>query len=245
LIGSLNVFAANGSKGAKSPMVIGIIEDAHDDHVLVVTRDKFKRKLTFKDDSKIVYVGFDDAKKEIKSKCAFRASVKDEVIGTIYVTPDIGEDNTEPTREMLKMTPAELFAVADQNKNGRVCYVEVSKTIKYSLKHGPISFGKCDRDKSGALGPEEFSSFLKKIKWWNMSRKTPEEWFQGSDQDKNGLLSKTELAHLLGSNAHINTFFKQADKDGSGELDLPETSAFINAQIFPSLKAKNQKRKDK
>ena len=39
-------FAANGSKGAKSPMVIGIVEEAHDDHVVVVTRDKFKRKLT-------------------------------------------------------------------------------------------------------------------------------------------------------------------------------------------------------
>ena len=245
LISSLNLFAANGSKGAKSPMVIGIVEEAHDDHILVVTRDKFKRKLTFKDDSKIVYVGFDDAKKEIKAKCALRAQVKDEVIGTIYVTPDIGEDEPEPTPEMVKMTPTELFEIADQNKNGRVCYVEVSKTIKYSLKHGPISFGKCDRDKSGALSPKEFPSFLEKTKWWKMSRKSPEEWFKGSDQDKNEVLSKKELAHLLGSEAHIDVFFRQADTNSSGDLDLPETSAFIKATIFPSLKAKNQKKAKK
>jgi Ca2+-binding EF-hand superfamily protein len=236
--------AANGSKGAKSPMVIGIIEEAHDDHILVVTRDKFERKLTFKDDSKIVYVGYDDAEKKIQAKCAFRAQVKDEVIGTIYVTPDIGtDDTTEPTPEMLKMTPAEIFEVADRNKNGRVCYVEVSKTIKYSLKHGPISFGKCDKDKSGALSPSEFSSLLEKTEWWRMSRKTDEEWFKGSDLDKNGVLSKKELAHLLGKEAHLDTFFKQADKNASGDLDLPETSAFIQSKIFPSLKAKNQKKK--
>ena len=66
-----------------------MIEEAND-HVVVVTRDKFKSKLTFKDDSRIVYVGLDGAKKEIKAQCALRTRVKDEVIGTIYVTPDIG-----------------------------------------------------------------------------------------------------------------------------------------------------------
>ena len=165
LMGSLSVLAANPSRGAKSPMVIGIIEEAHDSHVFVVTRDKFKRKLNFDENSTIIYVGFDDAKKEIRSKCAFRASVKDEVIGSIYVTPDIGEETTEPTPEMVKMTPAELFKVADQNKNDRLSYVEVSKTIKYSLKHGPILFQKCDQDKSSALSPEEVAGFLKKTKW--------------------------------------------------------------------------------
>ena len=78
-----------------------------------------------------------------------------------------------------------------------------------------------------------------------MSRKTPEQWFKGSDQDKSGVLSKKELAHLLGSEAHIDTFFKQADTNSSGDIDLPETSAFIQSRIFPSLKAKNQKKENK
>ena len=60
-----------------------------------------------------------------------------------------------------------------------------------------------------ALNLKEFSAFLGKVKWWNMSRKTPEQWFQESDQDNNGGLSKKELAHLLGSEAHIDTFLTE------------------------------------
>jgi len=240
---SLSVFAA--SKGARSPMVIGIIKEVHSDYIVVVTRDKFTRKLLLNDQSKISYIGFDGAKKEIKTSFCIRASVKNEVIGSIYVTPAIGEDPVYPTAEMVKMTPKELFQVADLNQNGHVCYVEASKTIKHSLKHGPVSFSKTDRDRSGALNLKEFSAFLGKVKWWNMSRKTPEQWFQESDQDNNGGLSKKELAHLLGSEAHIDTFFNRADKNSSEDLDQKEVSAFINELIFPSLRAKNQKKENK
>jgi len=227
---SLSIFGA--SKGANSPMVIGIIKEVHSDNIVVVTRDKFTRKLLLNDKSKIIYVGFDGAKKEIKKSFCIRASVKNEVIGSIYVTPGIGEDPVYPTPEMVKMTPKELFQVADLNQNGNVCYVEASKTIKHSLKHGPVSFSKTDRDRSGGLNLKEFSAFLGKVKWWNMSRKTPEQWFKGSDKDSNEVLSKEELADLLGSNAHIDVFFKRADKNSSGDLDQKEVSAFINELIF-------------
>ena len=159
---SLSLFAA--SKGASSPMVIGIIKEVHSDYIVVVTRDKFTRKLLLNDKSKIIYVGFDGAKKEIKTSFCIRASVKDEVIGSIYVTPAIGEDPVYPTPEMVKMTPKELFQLADLNDNSHVCYVEASKTIKHSLKHGPVSFSKSDRDRSGALNLKEFSAFLGKVK---------------------------------------------------------------------------------
>ncbi len=72
-----------------------------------------------------------------------------------------------------------------------------------------------------------------------MSRKTPEQWFKGSDKDSNEVLSKEELADLLGSKAHIDVFFKRADKNSSGDLDQKEVSAFINELIFPSTRAKN------
>jgi len=230
LTSSLSIFGA--SKGANSPMVIGIIKEVQSENIVVVTRDKFTRKLLLNDKSKIIYVGFDGAKKEIKKSFCIRASVKNEVIGSIYVTPGIGEDPVYPTPEMVKMTPKELFQVADLNQNGNVCYVEASKTIKHSLKHGPVSFSKTDRDRSGGLNLKEFSAFLGKVKWWNMSRKTPEQWFKGSDKDNNGVLSKEELADLLGSKAHIDVFFKRADKNSSGDLDQKEVSAFINKLIF-------------
>ena len=77
-------------------------------------------------------------------------------------------------------------------------------------------------------------SLLAKVKWWKMSRKTPKEWFNSSDQDMNGVLSQGELAVLLGSEAHIGIFFKRADKNTSGDIDLSEVTLFINELIFPS-----------
>lgn len=71
-----------------------------------------------------------------------------------------------------------------------------------------------------------------------MSRKTPEERFKASDKDQNKVLSKEELADLLGSKAHIDTFFKRADQNKSDDLDLAEVSKFIDSLIFPSKKRK-------
>ena len=79
---------------------------------------------------------------------------------------------------------------------------------------------------------------MTKVKWWNMSRKTPEERFKASDKDQNKVLSKEELADLLGSKAHIDTFFKRADQNKSDDLDLAEVSKFIDSLIFPSKKRK-------
>ncbi len=218
------VSADNRSKGAESPMVVGIIEEAHDDHIVVITRDKYKRTLAIGEKSTITYVGFDKEKKEIKARFAVRAEVNKEVIKSILVTPPVAEDRIEPTPEMVKMTPVELLKIADLNQSGEVSYVEMSKTLFSSLKHGPVAFHKSDQDHSGSLNLQELPSLLAKVKWWKMSRKTPEEWFNSSDQDKNGVLSQGELAVLLGSEAHIDVFFKRADKNTSGDLDrsVPE-----------------------
>ena len=229
---SFNFLAANGSKGPNSPMVIAIIEEAHSDHIIVVTRDKFKRKLILNESSKINYVGFDDAKKEIKADFCIRAQVKNEVISSIYVTPAIGTELVFPTPEMVKMSNQELFDLTDLNKNGRISYVEISKTIKHSLKHGPVTFSKSDVDNSGALSQEEFPAFLAKTKWWKMSRVTPEDQLLAHDKDQNKLLSKEELISLLGSKAHIEIFFKRADKNKSGDIDLEEITQLIESFIF-------------
>lgn len=224
--------ADNKSKGATSSLVIGIIEEAHDDRIVVITRDKYKRTLAIGETSTVTYVGFDQEKKEIKARFAVRAEVTKEVIQSILVTPPVAEDKIEPTLEMVKMTPAELLKTADLDQSGEVSYVEMSKTLFSSLKHGPVAFHKSDQDHSGSLNLKELPSLLAKVKWWKMSRKTPEEWFKASDQDKNGVLSQEELAVLLGSDAHIALFFRRADKNTSGALDLAEVSLFINELIL-------------
>ena len=53
-------------------------------------------------------------------------------------------------------------------------------------------------------------------------------------------LSQEELAVLLGSEAHIEVFFKRADKNTSGDLDLTEVSLFINELIFPSQRKRGR-----
>jgi len=232
--------AQNKSKGAESPLVIGIIEEAHEDHIVVVTRDKYKRTLAFGEKSTVTYVGFDRLKKEVKARFAVRAGVNKEVIQSILVTPPVTEDKVEPTPEMVKMTPAELLKTADLDRSGEVSYVEMSKTLFSSLKHGPVAFHKSDQDQSGSISLKELPSLLAKVKWWKMSRKAPEEWFDSSDQDKNGVLSQEELVILLGSEAHIEVFFKRADKNTSGDLHPTEVSHFINELIFPSRRRRGR-----
>ena len=56
LTSSLIIFGA--SKGANSPMVVGIIKEVHTDNIVVVTRDKFTRKLLLNDKRKNSYVLF-------------------------------------------------------------------------------------------------------------------------------------------------------------------------------------------
>ena len=138
------------------------------------------------------------------------------------------------------MTPAELLRTADLDQSGEVSYVEMSKTLFSSLKHGPVAFHKSDQDHSGSLNLQELPSLLAKVKWWKMSRKTPDEWFNSSDQDKNGVLFQEELAVLLGSEAHIGVFFKRADNNTSGDLDLTEVSLLINELIFPSRRKRSR-----
>jgi len=187
------------------------------------------------------FIGSLKETKEIKVGYPVRAGVANGVINSIFVTLPIEQVTITPTPEMVAMSPAELFRIADQNGDGKVSYVELSTKIKASLKHGPVSFSKCDKDKSGWLNVKEFEASLNKTKWWIMSRKTPAEWFKSSDKDMNGVLNEKELAILLGSNAHMNVFFPRADSDKSGDLDQKEVAAYIQTLIFPGNK---KRRKD-
>ena len=62
-----------------------------------------------------------------------------------------------------------------------------------------------------------------------MSRKTPAEWHADADADSDGVLNKTEFVTFLGSTAHLDTFFKQADKDRSGDISVVELGGYIDS----------------
>lgn len=217
-------FAAQTGKG---DTLSGIVEAVEGDQITVNHRRESK---TFNIDDKtnIAYVSFLDANEEIKAGFFVRAGVDGKGrCHQLWVTLPIPEENLKPSAEMLAMTPEELFEMADSNGDEELSYVEYATAIYRSPKHGPVGFNKSDRDKSGTLILKEFETKLESIKWYRISRKTPTEWHAEFDGDSDGALNKEEFIAFLGSTAHINTFLKRADKDGSGGISVEELGGFI------------------
>ena len=205
----------------------GFVESVDGNKITVNHRRK-SRVFTINDQTKIHYVSFLKAKKEIKPGFVIRAGVDSKGrCNQLWVTLPIPEEKLKPSAKMLTMTPAELHKMADSNGDGEVSYVEHATAIYRSPRHGPVGFGKSDRDQSGTLNPQEFESRLKGIKWYRISRKTPAQWHAEFDADSDGALNKEEFIAFLGSTAHIETFLKRADKDKSGGISVEELADFI------------------
>jgi Ca2+-binding EF-hand superfamily protein len=213
----------------ESQTLHGVIESV-DGNNITVTYRRESRTFTLHDKTTIRYVSFLKAKKEIKPGFYFRAGIDPKgQCHQLWVTLPIPEKQIKPSAKMLTMTPAELHEMADSDGDGEVSYVEYANAIYRSPKHGPIQFLKADKDKSGTLNLEEFTPRLESAKWWRYSRKTPAKWHAQADADANGVLSKQEFATVIGTTAHLDTRFKQADKDRSDDITVEEVAGFIDA----------------
>ena len=213
----------------KGETLHGVIESVDGNNITVNYRRK-SRAFRLHDNAKITYVSFLQEKKEIQPGFFVRAGVDSEgQCHQLWVTLPIPEEGLKPSAEMLTMTPAELYQLADSNGDGELSYVEYATAIYRSPKHGPVGFTKFDKDKSGTLNLQEFAAKLEDIKWWRISRKTPAEWHADADANSDGVLSKQEFVTFLGSTAHIDIFFKRADKDRSGDLSIADLAGFIDS----------------
>ncbi len=214
----------------KGETLHGVVESVDGNKITVNYRRK-SRGVTLHDKTRIVYVSFLNTKKEIKPGFFVRAGVDSNGrCGQLWVTLPIPKENLKPSAKMLTMTPAELHKMADSNGDGELSYVEYATAIYRSPKHGPVGFGKADKDKSGTLSLKEFTPKLEDgIKWYRISRKTPAEWHAEADANSDGVLSKQEFVTFLGSTAHLDAFFKQADKDRSGDLSVADLTSFIDS----------------
>ncbi len=213
----------------KGEILSGVVESVDGNNITVNYRRK-SRVFTLHDKTKIHYVSFLKAKKEIKPGFFVRAGVDSKgQCNQLWVTLPIPEAKLKPSAKMLTMTPAELHKMADSNGDGELSYVEYATAINRSPKHGPVGFMKSDKDKSGTLNLKEFAPKLEGMKWWRISRKTPAEWHAEADADSDDVLSKQEFVTVLGSTAHLDTFFKKADKDRSGDITVEELASYIDS----------------
>ena len=225
------IFGAVGVAAQKKSGEIlhGVVESVDGNKITVNYRRK-SRSFTLNNQATINYVGFLKEKKEIKPGCVIRAGVDSNGrCNQLWVTLPIPDENLNPRKKMLTMTPAELIQMADTNGDGELSDGEYATAIYRSPKHGPVGFNKSDKDKSGTLSLKEFSAKLEDIKWWKISRKTPAEWHEEYDLDSDGVLNKQEFIAFLGSTAHIDTFLKRADKDRSGDISVVELYGFIDS----------------
>lgn len=175
----------------------GVVESVGGNKITINHRRK-SRVFALHDKTQITYVSFLKAKEEIKPGFFVRAGVDSNgQCNQLWVTLPIPETKLKPSAEMLAMTPAELHEMADDNGDGELSYVEYATAIYRSPKHGPVGFGKADKDKSGTLNLQEFAPKLEGIKWYRISRKTPAQWHAESDANSDGILSKQEFVTFL------------------------------------------------
>ena len=209
----------------------GVVEAVDGDQITVNHRRKSKT-FTIHDDTNIAYISFLDADEEIQAGFFVRAGVDGKGrCNQLWVTLPIPEEEFKPSAAMLAMTPAALFEMADSNGDDKLSYVEYATAIYHSPKHGPVGFNKSDKDKSGTLNLKEFESRIVDIRWYRISRNPPAEWHTEFDTDSDGALNREEFIAFQGSTAHIKTFLKRADKDGSGGISEEELADFIDWNI--------------
>lgn len=211
-----------------------------DDESLTVRASKSEgpeRKLRITKETKFSFVGFKGLGQNVDKPAvgfAVKAHLgKDDVALSILFSPDFPP--LKPITNRHKLTANELFAACDQNKDGRIDYVEYATNIFQSYKHLPDRWqnkSKLDSNGDDTLDLKEFTNSLNELAWWRLSRKTPQEWHREADKDKSGELNIEELKSVIGS-AHgkIDQVFKKLDKDKSGGISVSELQPYLEAEI--------------
>ena len=245
LVLSENVRAKSGSEGSEKSVVVGTLASVDSSGKIFDVRqsDEHLRKLNLNSKSKVYYVGL-PVKSEQKPQVGFgvKASCgKNGLIKTITFTPPVGESSMLGEKR-LAMTERQLFSEVDKDASKSVSYVEFSKHIYHSPKHGPDSFRKADANSDGVLDAAEFIEALSGVSWWKISRKTSAEWFVQADKNSDDMLDIHEFSFICTSGNHIENVFKRADEDKSGSLTQRETAAYIRSVTYGKTRTRKKRK---
>ena len=228
------VYAAkskSNSKGSDSPLVIGpIVHVSGTDTVTILHGGEFERKLNLSKDTEIVFVGMPAVSRSLKVGYGAKASVKNGSVRSLKLTLPV-KDPASLGPDRTKLSLAQILAKADGNGDGGLDYVEMSRWIYHSPKHGPDTFLKTDKNKDGLVGPKELPKLLAGVSWWKYSRQSPTAWFEQADANKNGTLDLKEFTSIAAGKNHAENVFKRTDKNKDGTLDRKEVEKYVDQLI--------------
>ena len=245
--------AAHGksiSRGPDSPVLYGEIITASDDKkiVTILQSGSDKREIKITKKTKLSFVGMAKENQELKVGYWGKAKVKNGEDGSLKFTQPVGKLNPLGP-ERISMDEKSIFTAVDVNRDNGIDYVEMSRSIYHSPKHGPDKFEKCDVDANGLLDQKEFPILLDQLAWWKFSRRSSNDWFAQGDSNGDGKLDEEEFGQTFDGGNHTKNRFKRADSDKSGFLDKVEITDFykglISGREEEEVEKKERRKKEK
>jgi Ca2+-binding EF-hand superfamily protein len=135
--------------------------------------------------------------------------------------------------------PEKVFDTADTNKDGVVTKDELAAVIGDGGGNIDELFSQVDTDGDGSITRAEDNAFLAKMKEGKMGENAssasgmsgppprPEKVFDTADTNKDGVVTKAELAAVMGNGGgNIDELFSQVDADGDGSITRAEDEVF-------------------
>ena len=232
LLASGASLAKSNSKGADSPLAIGPITaiSADGKTLTILQGGEHKRDLVISARTELIFVGMPKSAQRLAVGHGVKASVKGGSVRSVKVTlptkqaASLGKDRT-------KLSVDQILAKANENGDGGLDYVEMSRWIYHSPKHGPDSFLKADKNDDGLLGGAEMTKLLAGVSWWKYSRKSSDEWFRQADANGDGSLDLKEFTTIAAGKNHAENVFKRTDKNKDKALDSKEVAKYVDQLI--------------
>ncbi|MEM7602779.1 MAG: EF-hand domain-containing protein [Verrucomicrobiota bacterium] len=224
--------AQSNSSGPNSPIVVGTIiaigED--DESVTILQGGEFERVISISEGTNVSFIGMPKKDREFTLGYGAKASLKGGKTKYLKVTLPL-EETTSLGPDRTSMSEESVFAASDANRDDGIDYVEMSRFIYHSPKHGADKFQNLDADADGLLDEDEFSRLLEGVAWWKFSRKNATEWFSEGDANQDGGIDMEEFGPTFDGGSHTASRFKRADRNKDGKLDEAETALYVRSLV--------------
>ena len=142
----------SNSSGPDSPVLYGEIIGLSDDRktVTILQSGTDKREITITKKTKLSFVGMGKKSQELKVGYWGKAKVKNREAGSLKLTQPVGKLNPLGP-ERISMDEKSIFTAVDVNRDSGIDYVEMSRSIYHSPKHGPDKFEKFDNSRGSSF----------------------------------------------------------------------------------------------